>query len=77
MRVKYKIEVETEAKETATHGEHAYIVALCCGGLMEEPEIYYVDHQIIRAASEDEARRKYNELNHCSYFYGQVLGLIE
>ena len=45
--------------------------------LMEDPEIHYTDHQVIRASSEDEARQKYNELNHCSYFYGQVLGLIE
>ena len=44
---------------------------------MECPEIYYEDYQVIRADSEDEARRKYNEINNCSYFYGRVMSQIE
>lgn len=43
---------------------------------MEDPEIHYEDYQIIYADSEDEARKKYNEINKCSYFYGKVIRQI-
>lgn len=74
MKVKYMAEVD--AKETNTQGCHAYLVALCCGGLIEDPEIHYHNYQIIRADSEEEAVKKYNEINKCSYFYGDILGRI-
>lgn len=77
MKVTYKTEVTVDAKETNTQGQHAYVVALCCGGLMEDPEFHYHDYQIIRADSRDEARCKYNELNNCGYFYGSVMGQID
>ena len=74
MKVKYIAEVE--AKETDTQGKYTYLVALCCGGLMEDPEFHYHNYQVIKADSEDEARQKYNEINKCSYFYGCVLGKV-
>ena len=43
---------------------------------MEDPEIHYEDYQIIDANSADEARKKYNEINKCSYFYGKVIRQI-
>lgn len=61
---------------TNTQGKYEYLVALKCGGLMEDPEIYYRNYQIIWADSEDEARKKYNELNNCTYFYGEVIEQI-
>lgn len=64
-------------KANITIGKHAYVVALCCGGLMEDPEIHYEDYQIIRADSAEEAQKKYNERNNCSYFYGEVMSQIE
>ena len=76
MKVKFMQEVEVEATNRNTEGKYEYLVALRCGGLMESPEIYYKDYQIIRADSIEEARDKYNELNSCSYFYGQVLKCI-
>lgn len=67
---------EVDAKVTDTKGEHSYVVALCCGGLMEDPDIHYEDYQIIYANSEDEARKKYNEINKCRYYYGSVIRQI-
>ena len=75
--MKINIKTEIDVKEITTQGKHAYVVALCCGGLMEDPEIHYEDYQIIRADSADEARRKYNKVNNCSYFYGSVIEQIE
>lgn len=74
--MKTSIIKEVDAKVTDTKGEHSYVVALCCGGLMEDPEIHYEDCQIIYANSADEARKKYNEINKCSYFYGSVIRQI-
>ena len=37
---------------------------------------HYHDFQIIRAESEDEARSKYDELNNCNYYYGNVIGQV-
>lgn len=74
--MKVSIIKEVDANVTNTKGEHSYVVALCCGGLMEDPEIHYEDYQIIDANSEDEARKKYNEINKCSYFYGKVIRQI-
>ena len=75
--MKINIEIEINAKEINTEGKHAYVVVLCCGGLMEDPEIHYEDYQIMRADSADEARPKYNKLNNRSYFYGNVIEQIE
>ena len=77
MKVTYKTEVTVDAKDTDTQGEHTYIVALRCGGLMEDPEIHYHDYQIIRADSRVEAVYKYNVLNNCNYFNGNVMGQID
>lgn len=74
--MKISIIKEVDAKVTDTKGEHSYVVALCCGGLMEDPEIHYEDYQIIYADSADEARKKYNEINKCSYYYGSVIRQI-
>ena len=37
MRVKIKRIEEIDAKETNTQGKNAYVVALCCGGVLEDP----------------------------------------
>ena len=63
------------AKHTDTKGKNEYLVALECGGVMEDPDIHYEDFQIIKADSADEARQKYDELNHCEYYYGSVLAV--
>lgn len=76
MKVTVNIKTEMDVKETNTIGKNAYVVALCCGGLMEDPEIYYSDYQLIYADSEKEAKTKYDELNKCNYFYGEVIGQI-
>lgn len=39
MKVTYKTEVTVDAKDTNTQGKYTYIVALCCGGLMEDPRV--------------------------------------
>lgn len=75
MRVKIKKTVD--AKQTNTYGKYTYVVALRCGGLMEDPDFHYKDYQIIRADSEDEARKKYNQLNNCSFYYGYVIKQIK
>lgn len=50
-----------------------YIVALECGGLMESPEIYYSDGQIIEVKNQKDAENVYNQNNNCSFFYGAVV----
>ena len=75
--MKIKIITEVDAAEKNTEGKHAYVVALCCGGLMEDPEIHYEDYQIIRANTPEEAKQKYDKINNCSSFYGQVIEQVE
>jgi hypothetical protein len=75
MKITIPIEVDVTVRDT--EGKHAYIVALCCGGIMEDPEFHYHNYQLIRANSADEARRKYDELNNCSYYYGSVMCQVE
>lgn len=75
--MKVTVPMQVDVADTNTKGAHAYVVALCCGGLMEDPEIHYEDYQIIRADTADEARRKYNKINNCSYFYGSVMRQVE
>jgi hypothetical protein len=50
-----------------------YIVALLCGGLMESPDFYHSDGQIIEAETKKEAEETYNSKNNCSFFYGDVV----
>lgn len=52
-----------------------FIVALAVGGVMEHPDIVYKNKQIIWAYNADEARKLYNEINRCNYYYGEVLGV--
>ena len=66
-----------EAEETDTTGEHSYLVGTLCGGLMECPDRYITDHQVIKADTKDEARDKYNKINKCSFYYGHVIGQID
>lgn len=75
--MKMTVPIDVEVKVRDTKGEHAYVVALCCGGIMEDPEIHYENYQLIRADSAEEARRTYNFLNDCSYYYGSVIKQIE
>ena len=61
------------AKEILSEGENRYLVAQLCGGVMEDPDMYYRNFQIIRADSEIEAKSKYDEINNCQYYYGNVI----
>lgn len=54
-----------------------YLVATAVGGIMEQPHITYEDPQWIEAESEEEAEDKYNKINNCNYFYGEVIGTEE
>ena len=42
MRVKIKRIEEIDAKETNTQGKNAYVVALCCGGVLEDPYFFTI-----------------------------------
>lgn len=75
--MKFTVPIEVDVTVRDTEGNHAYIVAECRGGLMKDPEFHYHNYQLIRADSSDEATRKYNKLNNCTYFYGSVMGQIE
>lgn len=75
--MKMTIPVEVDVKVRNNTGEHAYIVALLCGGVMEDPELYYREYQLIRADSAEEARRYYNFINDCTYYYGSVVCQVE
>ena len=80
MKIKMTIPVEVEVWDrnmSVVTGKHVYLVAECRGGLMEDPDIHYHNYQLIRADSEDKARRTYSFLNDCSYFYVSVIRQIE
>lgn len=64
-------------KDTNTQGKNTYIVALLCGGVMEDPDFHHENYQIIRANSSREAVEKYNHLNGCYYYYGDVVLMID
>lgn len=54
-----------------------YLVGLLCGGLMENPEVTFSEpYNIIEANSKEEARKIYNQINKCNYFYGSVMCTI-
>lgn len=77
MFVKRTIESYVEVQETDTQGNHSYVVALLCGGVMEDPELYYEQYQIIHADSESEALKKYREINGEQYYKPHVLQIIK
>ena len=49
-----------------------YLVAL----RVDERNIYYSNFQIVEADNKESARHTYNEINECSYFYGEVLARV-
>lgn len=53
-----------------------YKVAMQCGGIMEQPGLYYENSQIIEANSPQEAEAIYNTRNNCNYYYGKVVDTI-
>ena len=76
MKITYETKNTVDAKDTNTVGKYSYLVATRCGGLMEDPEIWYADYQIIHADTVQDVKKKYDEINNCSYFYGKVLSLL-
>jgi hypothetical protein len=50
----------------------SYLVAM----RVDERNVYYSNYQIIEANSKEAARHTYNEINECSYFYGEVLAKV-
>lgn len=73
MIIKTEIEMDVNIKDTDTQGKNTYLVALLCGGVMEDPDFHYEDYQIIHADSTKEAKEKYDKINKCSYYYGEVI----
>lgn len=66
--------VYLKSNETSVDDDdQLYTVALQIGGIMEDPEIRYTNHQDILAKSPDEAERIYNKRNNCEYFYGKCI----
>lgn len=65
------------AEEKTTVGEHAYLVAIRCGGLMEDPDFHDEDFQIIRANSPEEAEKTYDIINKSRFYHGQVIGCVD
>ena len=62
-----------DAKNTDTEGKYSYVVALLTGGVMEMVNWECTDYQIIHADTLEEAQKKYNTLNKCSYYYGHTI----
>jgi|TARA_Y100000310_G_scaffold130972_1_gene130179 hypothetical protein len=57
--------------------EGEFLVALECGGIMEDPKHHYQDYQIIKANSEEKAVEEYNKKNKCDFYYGYCFGVVE
>lgn len=57
--------------------EHSYMVAMLCGGVAEDPCFHYECEQIITAKSKKEAEEKYNKVNNCNYYRGEVLAQLD
>lgn len=74
--MKVELLKEFDIKETDTNGAHSYVIALRCGGIMEDPEIHYHHYQLINAESEADACEKYNRMNNCNFYYGHVIKQI-
>ena len=68
------VNLDLKAKPTDTVGKNQYVVCLACGGEMGAPQYLYRDFQIISADSQKEAKDKYDEINHCTYFKGMCIG---
>lgn len=77
MLIKRTIESYVEVQETDTRGNKSYVVALLCGGVMEDPELYYENYQIIHADSESEALEKYEKINGQQYYKPYILQIIK
>lgn len=54
-----------------------YLVALQCGGVMEDPDYSYDDFQIVVADNPTQARKIYNNANNCSYYWGTTICSID
>lgn len=51
-----------------------YLCGLRCGGLMEDPRMYFSGpFDIIEASSKQKAKETYNDKHKCNYFYGGVM----
>ena len=51
-----------------------YLVGLRCGGLMEDPRMYFSSpFDVIEATSKQEAKETYNNKHKCNYFYGGIM----
>lgn len=48
-------------------------VGCAVGGVMEHLDIIYENIQIIEAHNKEEAKKIYDEINDCNYYYGEVL----
>ena len=77
MKVSYSKIITVDAKDTDTKGKYDYLVACLCGGVMEDPNFHYMDYQIIHADSDEDAEKKYNELNRCTYYYADCITKLE
>ena len=53
-----------------------YLISLQCGGSMEDPELHYEKHEIIKANTPEEAKAIYNENHNCSYYYAALRGEV-
>lgn len=59
------------------HDTTLYLVALQCGGVMEDPDYSYDDFQIVVADNPTQARKIYNNANNCSYYWGTTICSID
>ena len=73
MKIKITVPKIIDATVTNTQGKNEYGIALLCGGIMEDPYFHHENYQIIRADSEEEAKKKYNDLNNCVFYYADVV----
>lgn len=54
-----------------------YLVATQCGGVMEAPDVYYKNYQIIAANTPQEACEIYNKKNNCNYYYAAAIMQVD
>lgn len=54
-----------------------YLIATMCGGVMEAPDIYYTNYQIITANTSKEACEIYNKKNNCNYYYAAAIMKVD
>jgi len=54
-----------------------YLIATMCGGIMESPDIYYTNYQIITANTSEEACEIYNKKNNCNYYYANTIMQVD